>query len=157
MPEAVVPNDEMVLVPVIVTNSPSAPPMSVVEAEAMDAEAWALVLRTIAKPARMKSSKLLPIASEPAGLLDEAIVYRSAILVGTAMLFDPQWTFMRIGMGIAIGPAVAIVLYGTARLVAMAVAKWMPESVLKRRLLTDTETGRLAYKPRSGSEIRLDR
>jgi hypothetical protein len=39
----------------------------------------------------------------------------------------------------------AFVLYGIARLIAMAVAKWMPESALKRKLLTDTETKKSAY------------
>lgn len=63
------------------------------------------------------------------------------------MLASPG-TILPTGMGIVIAPAVAILLYGTARLVAKAVARWMPESALKRRLLTDTETGRLAYKPR---------
>ncbi|MGN2254941.1 hypothetical protein ACFWZ4_16325 [Frateuria sp. GZRe12] len=63
-------------------------------------------------------------------------------------MLDPNSTILRTAMGIAIAPVVAIVLYGTARLIAMAVAKWMPESALKRRLLTDTETGRLAYKAR---------
>lgn len=54
-------------------------------------------------------------------------------------------------MGVVTTPILAFVLYGIARLVAKAVAKWMPESVLKRRLLTDTDTGRLAYRPKDRS------
>lgn len=88
------------------------------------------------------------MGSEPAGLLDEAIVCRSAIFTGTGMS-DPQMIFFRIAAGMVIGPVMAIVLFGTARLGAMALVKWMPDSWLKRRLLTDTETGRLAYKPTS--------
>jgi len=88
------------------------------------------------------------MASEPDGLLLAARVDRSYILDGTGIV-DPQNIFLRFFMGMLIAPAMAILLYGTARLVAMGVAKWMPESALKRRLLTDTESGRLAYKPRS--------
>lgn len=66
-------------------------------------------------------------------------------------MLDSYSTILRTGMGILIAPAVAIVLYGTARLIAVALARWMPESALKRRLLTDTGTGRLAYKPRPRS------
>lgn len=51
-------------------------------------------------------------------------------------------------MGAVSAPVIAFVLYGTARLVAISLAKWMPESALKRRLLTDTDTGRLAYRPK---------
>ena len=54
----------------------------------------------------------------------------------------------RIFMGAITTPVIAFVLYGTARLVAIALVKWMPESALKRRLLTDTDTGRLAYRPK---------
>lgn len=43
-----VPSEVMVVVPVICTDSASAVPRSVVEAEAMDAEAMAFVDRTIA-------------------------------------------------------------------------------------------------------------
>jgi hypothetical protein len=57
-------------------------------------------------------------------------------------------TLFRIFMGVVTTPAIAFVLYGIARLVAMALVKWMPESALKRRLLTDTDTGRLAYRPK---------
>lgn len=60
---------------------------------------------------------------------------------------DPQLLFIKIFGGFIITPLVAILFYGTARLVAMGVAKWMPESALKRALLTDTETKKLAYKP----------
>ena len=68
---------------------------------------------------------------------------------------DPQNIFVRVFLGMLIAPVMAILFYGTARLVAMGVAKWMPESALKRRLLTDTESGRLAYKPRgSGRDVR---
>lgn len=92
------------------------------------------------------------MASEPAGLLDAAIVNRSLIFEGTGMSVDPQNFFLRIALSTVITPIVGIVLYGTARLVAMAVAKWMPESELKRKLLTDTESGRLAYKPRTAGD-----
>ncbi len=51
-------------------------------------------------------------------------------------------------MGAVTTPVIAFVLYGIARLVAKAVAKWMPESALKRRLLTDTDTGCLTYRPK---------
>lgn len=64
---------------------------------------------------------------------------------------DPQQIFLRVFLGVLIAPTTAILFYGTARLIAMGVARWMPESALKRRLLTDTESGRLAYKPRSRS------
>lgn len=64
---------------------------------------------------------------------------------------DPQNIFFRFLIGMIIAPVMATLLYGVARLVAMGVAKWMPESALKRRLLTDTESGRLAYKTRSSS------
>lgn len=68
---------------------------------------------------------------------------------------DPQNIFVRWFLGFLIAPAMAILFYGTARLIAMGVARWMPESALKRRLLTDTESGRLAYKPRGpGRDIR---
>ena len=63
--------------------------------------------------------------------------------------------WLRIGLSLIIYPAVAIVFYGTARLIAMAIARWMPESRLKRRLLTDTDTGRLAYVPK-GAEVRSE-
>jgi len=92
------------------------------------------------------------MGSEPAGLLDAAMVNKSAIFTGTGMS-DPQMTFFRIAAGFVVGPVIAIVLFGTARLGAMALVKWMPDSWLKRRLLTDTETGRLAYKPTSTSGV----
>lgn len=50
-PDTEVPRLVMVAEPVTVTASPSAVPRSVVEAEAMEAEAMAFVLRTMAKPA----------------------------------------------------------------------------------------------------------
>lgn len=90
------------------------------------------------------------MASEPAGLLLAARVERSCILFGTGIV-DPQNIFLRVFLGFLIAPVIAILFYGTARLVAMGVARWMPESALKRRLLTDTESGRLAYKPRGRS------
>lgn len=73
---------------------------------------------------------------------------KSAIFTGTGMS-DPQMVFFRIACGFVIGPVIAILLFGMARLGAMALVKWMPDSWLKRRLLTDTETGRLAYKSTS--------
>lgn len=60
---------------------------------------------------------------------------------------DPQSFFIRVLLGAIIAPAMAVTLYLPARLVAMAVAKWMPECALKRKLLTDTETKKLAYRP----------
>lgn len=56
--------------------------------------------------------------------------------------------FMKVVIGMVMAPAMAFVLYGTARLIAMALARWMPESDLKRKLLTDTETKQLAYRPK---------
>lgn len=50
-------------------------------------------------------------------------------------------------MAVVIYPVAAIVLYGTARLVAMVLVRVMPDSKLKRKLFTDTDTGLLAYKP----------
>ena len=61
--------------------------------------------------------------------------------------------FIKVFFGLLIAPIMAILFYGTARLIAMGLARWMPESALKRRLLTDTETGRLAYKPRESGRI----
>lgn len=60
---------------------------------------------------------------------------------------DPQQIFLRMFLGMLIAPVMVILFYGTARLVAMALAKWMPESALKRKLLTDTVTKQLAYRP----------
>jgi hypothetical protein len=55
---------------------------------------------------------------------------------------DQFW--LRFAMGVVIYPATAVLFYGFARLVALAVRQWMPESRLKDRLLTDTATGRVA-------------
>ena len=55
---------------------------------------------------------------------------------------------IRFGLGIIIAPAMAIVLFGIARIVAMVLVRWMPESKLKQKLLTDTDTRRLAYTPK---------
>ena len=87
------------------------------------------------------------MASEPDGLLLAGKVNRSAILEGTGMV-EPQNFFFRVVAGMVMAPVMAIALYGTARLVAMAVARWMPECALKRKLLTDTETKKLAYRPK---------
>jgi hypothetical protein len=65
MPEGVVPKLVIVAEPVTATYSASDEPRSVVEAAAMDAEDSAFVERTMADRARMKSSRLLPMASEP--------------------------------------------------------------------------------------------
>lgn len=54
---------------------------------------------------------------------------------------------LRMAMGVVIYPAVAIVLYGTARLIAMVLVRVIPDGPLKRKLFTDTDTGLLAYKP----------
>lgn len=56
--------------------------------------------------------------------------------------------FLKVFGGFIIAPIMAILFFGTARLVAIAVARWMPECALKRKLLTDTETKRLAYRPK---------
>lgn len=69
IPDGVVPKLVMVAVPVTVTASPSEAPRSVVDAEAMVADEFALVDRMMAESALMKSSRLLPMASDPAGLL----------------------------------------------------------------------------------------
>lgn len=61
-------------------------------------------------------------------------------------MFDVSHWYVRYAMSLLIYPAVAIGLYGSARLIAMALVRWMPESALKRRLLTDADTGRLAYR-----------
>ena len=50
-------------------------------------------------------------------------------------------------MSIVIYPVVAIVLFGSARLIAMVLVRVLPDSKLKRKLFTDTDTGLLAYKP----------
>lgn len=57
-------------------------------------------------------------------------------------------TITRAAMGIAVGPIVAIVIYGSARILAMILVRIIPESRLKRRLFTDADTGRLAYTPK---------
>lgn len=54
----------------------------------------------------------------------------------------------RVAMGAVIGPVTAIVLYGSARIMAMILVRVIPESKLKRRLFTDADTGRLAYTPK---------
>ena len=53
-------------------------------------------------------------------------------------------------MSIVIYPVVAIVLFGSARLIAMVLVRVLPDSKLKRKLFTDTDTGLLAYKPGVG-------
>lgn len=65
MPAGVVPKLVMVAVPVTATYSASDEPRSVVEAAAMEAEERAFVERTMDDRARRKSSRLLPMASEP--------------------------------------------------------------------------------------------
>lgn len=50
-------------------------------------------------------------------------------------------------MAVVIYPVTAIVLYGSARLIAMFLVRVLPDSKLKRKLFTDTDTGLLAYKP----------
>lgn len=54
---------------------------------------------------------------------------------------------VRLAMGVVIYPAVAIVLYGSARLIAMLLVRVIPDGAIKRKLFTDTDTGLLAYKP----------
>lgn len=55
--------------------------------------------------------------------------------------------FIKIFGGFVIAPIVAFAILGPARLGAVAVRKWMPECWLKRKLLTDPETGKLDYIP----------
>lgn len=50
-------------------------------------------------------------------------------------------------MSVVIYPLVAIVLFGSARLIAMVLVRVIPDGPLKRKLFTDTDTGLLAYKP----------
>lgn len=47
-------------------------------------------------------------------------------------------------------PVGAIILYGSARLIAMVLVRVIPDCKLKRKLFTDTDTGLLAYKPGVG-------
>jgi len=54
----------------------------------------------------------------------------------------------RSAMGMVVGPLAAIVIYGSARILAMILVRIIPESRLKRRLFTDADTGRLAYTPK---------
>lgn len=54
---------------------------------------------------------------------------------------------IRMAMAVVIYPVTALVLYGSARLIAMLLVRVLPESNLKRKLFTDTDTGLLAYKP----------
>lgn len=65
MPAGVVPKLVIATDPVTITDSASEVPRSVVEADAMDAEERAFVERMMEAWARMKSSRLLPMASEP--------------------------------------------------------------------------------------------
>lgn len=53
---------------------------------------------------------------------------------------------MRLAMGLVIYPVMAILLYGSARLIAMGLVRVLPDSALKRKLFTDTDTGLLAYR-----------
>ena len=70
-------------------------------------------------------------------------------------MHDHFW--MRIAMGVVIYPATAILFYGIARLVAMAVLRWMPECKLKDKLLTDTATGRVARRADKGRKQDVER
>ena len=54
---------------------------------------------------------------------------------------------IRMAMAVVIYPVTALVLYGSARLIAMLLVRVLPDSNLKRKLFTDTDTGLLAYKP----------
>lgn len=54
---------------------------------------------------------------------------------------------VRMAMSVVIYPVAAILLYGSARLIAMVLVRVIPDCRLKRRLFTDTDTGLLAYKP----------
>ena len=70
---------------------------------------------------------------------------RSLIFEGTGMP-SPQFLFLKFLLGAIIAPVMCFILYGIARLIAMVLAKNMPDGRLKRLLLRDTETGILAYK-----------
>lgn len=50
-------------------------------------------------------------------------------------------------MAAAIYPLTAIVLFGSARLIAMVLVRVIPDGPIKRKLFRDTDTGLLAYKP----------
>lgn len=63
------------------------------------------------------------------------------------MMLIENGPLVRMAMAVVIYPVAAIVLYGTARLIAMLLVRVMPDSKLKRKLFTDTDTGLLAYKP----------
>ena len=63
------------------------------------------------------------------------------------MLLIENSATVRMAMAVVIYPVVAIVLYGSARLIAMLLVRIIPDGPLKRRLFRDTDTGLLAYKP----------
>lgn len=63
------------------------------------------------------------------------------------MMLIENSPLVRMAMAVVIYPVAAIVLYGSARLIAMLLVRVMPDSKLKRKLFTDTDTGLLAYKP----------
>lgn len=63
----------------------------------------------------------------------------------------------RVLMSIALYPVVAIALFGSARLIAMLFRRVMPDCWLKRKLLTDTDTGLLAYRPRKRAKFAFNR
>ena len=62
------------------------------------------------------------------------------------MLIENSAT-VRMAMAVVIYPLAAFLLYGSARLIAMVLVRVLPDSKLKRKLFTDTDTGLLAYKP----------
>lgn len=63
------------------------------------------------------------------------------------MMLIENSAMVRTAMAVVIYPIAATVLYGSARLIAMVLVRVLPDSKLKRKLFTDTDTGLLAYKP----------
>lgn len=63
------------------------------------------------------------------------------------MMLIENSAMVRMAMAVVIYPVATIILFGTSRLIAMVLVRVMPDSKLKRKLFTDTDTGLLAYKP----------
>ena len=76
------------------------------------------------------------------------VLSREAVALEALRMWETSHWYVRYGLSLVMMPIVLTALYGTARIIAMGLVKWMPESALKRRLLTDAETGRLAYTPK---------
>jgi hypothetical protein len=70
-------------------------------------------------------------------------------------MHDHFW--WRLALGFVITPTLAVLFYGFARLVAMAILRWAPEGRFKDRLLTDTATGHVARRAKVRRDERTDR